>query len=75
MYNTSYYLILIIHFSQSRRSHLSASGEINIRLRGKYLNFQAIAKKLKTGRNIPWVLPATFKQSVLVEKAKITNQV
>ena len=53
----------------------NSQGEINIRLRGKYLNFQAIAKKLKTGRNIPWVLPATFRQSVLVEKAKITNQV
>lgn len=53
----------------------NSRSRIDIRLRGKYLNFQPIAKELKTERNIPWVLPATFKQSALVEKAKIINQV
>lgn len=50
-------------------------GEINIRLRGKHLNFEPIAKRSRTEKEIPWVLPATFKQSALMEKAKITNQV
>lgn len=53
----------------------NSQGKINIRLRGKYLNFQPIAKRQRIKRNIPWVLPATFKSSVLEERAKITNQV
>jgi len=53
----------------------NSQGIINIRLRGKYLNFQPIAKRQEIRRNMPWVLPATFKQPALVEKAKITNQV
>lgn len=38
------------------------SGQIQIRLRGKYLNCQPIAKRPKDKKTIPWVLPATIKQ-------------
>jgi hypothetical protein len=47
---------------------------IRICLRGKYLNYQILPVRPK--RQIqPWVLAATFKTPVLVETAKVTNQV
>jgi len=41
------------------------TGQIQIRLRGKYLNCQSILKRPKEKKNIPWVLPATIKQPAL----------
>jgi hypothetical protein len=40
-------------------------GQIQIRLRGKYLNYQPIPKKPNEKRMIPWVLPATAKTANL----------
>jgi regulator of replication initiation timing len=40
-------------------------GQIQIRLRGKYLNHQPIPKRPKDKKTIPWVLPATIKQPSL----------
>jgi len=41
------------------------AGQIQIRLRGKYLNYQPIPKRLNKKKTIPWVLPATVKQPAL----------
>lgn len=41
------------------------TGQIQIRLRGKYLNCQPIAKRQKEKKAIPWVIPATPKQPAL----------
>jgi len=46
------------------------SGQIQIRLRGKYLNCQPIPKRSKDKKTIPWVLPATIKQP---ETTSLTN--
>ncbi len=41
------------------------TGQIQIRLRGRYLNYQPIPKRQKENKTIPWVLPATIKQPAL----------
>lgn len=43
----------------------NGTGQIQIRLRGKYLNYQPIPKRPKEKKTIPWVLPATIKQPAL----------
>lgn len=47
---------------------------IQIRLRGKYLNYRALPERPKKQLQ-PWVLAATFKTSALQENTKTTNQV
>jgi transposase len=41
------------------------AGQIQIRLRGKYLNYQPIPKRPNKRRTIPWVLPAIVEQPTL----------
>src|SRR3989338_8747909 len=47
---------------------------IQIRLRGKYLNYQVIPVRPKKQIQ-PWILAATFKTPALAENTKVNNQV